>query len=230
METFGIIYRIWSKTTGMSYIGQTTRGLEIRVKEHMTCDFDDKFHNDIKRLGKDDFEYEIIEICLSKELNVREKYWINQYDSFRNGYNLDSGGGCCRDEYIVAKRNKSISDAYQNKTDEEKIELHKNTAKALQNLPSEEKDRLSKIRSENMKQRYASMSEDERKEWHSKTGEKRFYLIINTLTGEQISVIGREKACEILGITKSVLSHLINGRHSPIKGYEVFQGLLKDIS
>ena len=151
MEDYGIIYRIWSKTTGMSYIGQTVRGLTVRVHEHFTSDEDDKFHNAIRKLGKDDFEYETIEVCHISKINKREAYWIKHYDSYENGYNTDRGGRCCRNKKLVAERNAAISNTRQNLSEEEKKEWNSNVSKALNDLPQDEKDRLSDIRSENLK-------------------------------------------------------------------------------
>jgi len=49
----------------------------------------------IKKYGKNNFKRETIETCQSKqELNERERYWINKYNSKDSsvGYNIGSGG------------------------------------------------------------------------------------------------------------------------------------------
>lgn len=46
----------------------------------------------IHKYGKDNFIIEQIEQCNQEDLNDREKYWINFYDSYRNGYNSTLGG------------------------------------------------------------------------------------------------------------------------------------------
>ena len=40
----------------------------------------------------DNFIFEVIEECSSNELNQKEKYWINFYNTFYNGYNQTLGG------------------------------------------------------------------------------------------------------------------------------------------
>lgn len=44
------------------------------------------------QLGIRNFSFDIIEKVPFKELNNREKYWIQFYDSYNNGYNLTRGG------------------------------------------------------------------------------------------------------------------------------------------
>ena len=51
-----------------------------------------KFHRAIKKYGKSNFIYGVIEECDFNIINEREMYWINVYDTFKNGYNSDTGG------------------------------------------------------------------------------------------------------------------------------------------
>ena len=44
------------------------------------------------KYGQSSFSFYIIEKCDCKDINKREQYWINYYDTFYNGYNLDFGG------------------------------------------------------------------------------------------------------------------------------------------
>ena len=49
----------------------------------------------IKKYGIENFKKEILEYCVSEtELNDKEKFWINHYQSFQRdiGYNLTLGG------------------------------------------------------------------------------------------------------------------------------------------
>ena len=87
------IYKATSKTTGKVYIGQSSQTLQDRINQHNSHAFNQQynyhFHNAIRKYGTNDFVYEIIEdgIKTIEELNIREKYWIAQYDSYYNGYN-----------------------------------------------------------------------------------------------------------------------------------------------
>lgn len=84
------IYKITNKDTGEVYIGQSTN-IEKRISEHkqkrtQTID------NYINVLGVEHFSFEIIEECSQEDLDDKEKYYINQYDSINNGYNYQEGG------------------------------------------------------------------------------------------------------------------------------------------
>ena len=87
------IYKITKIDTGKSYIGQSN-DIERRFKEHQTKGEKSRIPVDIaiKKYGINAFSYEIIEECLINELNDREQYWIEYYDTFKNGYNCSIGG------------------------------------------------------------------------------------------------------------------------------------------
>lgn len=46
----------------------------------------------INKYGIEQFDFTIVEECLAEELNEKEVYWIEFYDSYNNGYNLTKGG------------------------------------------------------------------------------------------------------------------------------------------
>jgi len=46
----------------------------------------------MKKYGIENFKFEIIEECSDEEVDTREIYWIDYYDTFKNGYNLTRGG------------------------------------------------------------------------------------------------------------------------------------------
>jgi group I intron endonuclease len=82
----GIIYKITNKINNKEYIGQSIHN-------------DDKYYGSgkyikraIEKYGTENFEKEIIEECSNDILDEREKYWINEYNTFENGYNLTLGG------------------------------------------------------------------------------------------------------------------------------------------
>jgi hypothetical protein len=51
-----------------------------------------KLNNAIRKYGGDSFEVTLLETCPVKDLNEREKHFIIEYDSLKNGYNLTHGG------------------------------------------------------------------------------------------------------------------------------------------
>ena len=84
------IYKITNKQNGMCYIGQTD-DLKRRISEHKqkrTETIDDY----INVLGVENFDFEIIEECSLQELDQKEKFYIEKFDSKNNGYNIQNGG------------------------------------------------------------------------------------------------------------------------------------------
>lgn len=89
------IYKITNKINGKIYIGQS-QNCERRFKEH--C-YPNRFKNGypidvaIHKYGKENFSFEIIEECKKEELNLKETYWIQYYQSNTSkGYNCNIGG------------------------------------------------------------------------------------------------------------------------------------------
>jgi group I intron endonuclease len=84
------IYKITNKNNGMVYIGQSDnierRLLEHKQKRTQTID------NYINVLGIDNFDFEILEECSLKDLDVKEIKYIKKYDSQEKGYNIQDGG------------------------------------------------------------------------------------------------------------------------------------------
>jgi len=94
-----IVYKATNKINGKSYIGQTTQKLRVRRNCHKTQAFSNKikdtyFYRAIKKYGFNNFKWEIIEHCDSKEeMDEMEFHYIKQYNSFGDGgYNLTFGG------------------------------------------------------------------------------------------------------------------------------------------
>lgn len=87
------IYKITNKETGKAYIGQSN-DINRRFKEHQTIGGKSRIPVDIaiQKYGKDSFLYEVIEECNIEELNQRETYWIQYFNTVNNGYNCNIGG------------------------------------------------------------------------------------------------------------------------------------------
>lgn len=94
-----LIYKITSKTTNLSYIGETSKTLEKRWKWHINHAKRNKpsatkFHKQIYEQGFDNWNLEILEENVLTENRVeKERYWIEKYNTFNNGYNMNKGGG-----------------------------------------------------------------------------------------------------------------------------------------
>lgn len=60
-------------------------------------------------MGKENFEIEILEDGIPDEqLNNKEIYYINKYDSFKNGFNRSVGGGCSYNSILNSVSAKEI--------------------------------------------------------------------------------------------------------------------------
>ena len=91
------IYKITKKENGKSYIGQSN-DIERRIKEHQ-YKTDLAIELAIRKYGIDAFSYEVLEQCSLEELDAKEIYWIQYYNTFKGfGYNCNKGGGDSRGE------------------------------------------------------------------------------------------------------------------------------------
>ena len=91
----GYIYKITNKLNNKVYIGQTICQPSKRWYHHLAdanLGSNVKFHRALRKYGKDNFTRDIIEEIDDELLDEREIYWIEYYDSFKNGYNSTKGG------------------------------------------------------------------------------------------------------------------------------------------
>lgn len=94
-----VIYSIYKSTniiTGESYIGFDSKWPRRKKYHKRFSKKQDniKFYNAIRKYGWDNFEWSVIyESTDGKHtLNVMEKFFISEYDTFNNGYNSTLGG------------------------------------------------------------------------------------------------------------------------------------------
>lgn len=98
MEKYCGIYLITNKLNGMQYVGKSVN-LQKRFYDHK-CKLGQWIDNEIEKYGKENFEFTVIEYCAVELLEEREKYWINYYNTFNEGYNKTRGGcGILRYDY-----------------------------------------------------------------------------------------------------------------------------------
>ena len=91
------IYKITKKSNGKSYIGQSN-DIKRRINEHQAKS-DLVIDQAIQKYGINAFDYEVLEECSLKELDEREKYWIQYFNTYKGfGYNCNEGGGDSRGE------------------------------------------------------------------------------------------------------------------------------------
>ena len=83
------IYKIENLITHKVYIGQSVH-IEKRWQEHCRNSSDSLITKAIRKYGKDNFSFAILEECKMEELNAKEEYYIKLYDSVvPKGYNIE---------------------------------------------------------------------------------------------------------------------------------------------
>jgi len=91
------IYMITNKINDKKYIGQTKKTLKQRFSRHI---YDSK-RSDLKKIplyhafekyGVGNFIIELIDVCEESQIDNMEKYYIQKYNTYVNGYNATLGG------------------------------------------------------------------------------------------------------------------------------------------
>ena len=90
------IYKITNKTNKLCYIGQAKK-IRERWREHMKCGLgidtpaNNKLYQAMHKEGIDNFTFEMLEECAAADLNEKEAFYINLYNSYDYGYNSNKG-------------------------------------------------------------------------------------------------------------------------------------------
>ena len=137
------------------YVGQTMKTIEQRAGKdgrgygafNETCN--NKFANGIRKWGWNSFEGRVLEEVYEEDLDELEKFYIEYFDSFKNGYNSTLGGEGTRGH-----------NPYADKTEEEmeeiKEKIRNSNKKHFQNPKAREN------RSETVKKRFQDPKEREK--------------------------------------------------------------------
>jgi group I intron endonuclease len=155
------IYKITNLHNNKVYIGYTTRNAKVRFEEHLkkasNAPNTHKISNAIRKYGKNSFVCETIYQSFDlSHIKSMEDYFIDEYDSFKNGYNSSRGGqgGCivlfkenphyddiCKRISHSQKRNKKyLSEKAKKQHEEGKF------GRPYQNMNEETRKRLSAVR------------------------------------------------------------------------------------
>lgn len=93
------IYKIENSINKKVYIGQSL-DIKKRWREHKSAafnvnskDYNMVIYKAIRKYGLENFQFSILEECSREDLNARECYWIEYYNSYKKGYNASKGGG-----------------------------------------------------------------------------------------------------------------------------------------
>ena len=90
------IYKITNITSGDIYIGQSVN-IADRFKQHIKCGLGidapatNKLYNNMQEWGVWNFTFEILQKCSRSQLNEKERFWIEMYQSNEVGLNVTKG-------------------------------------------------------------------------------------------------------------------------------------------
>ena len=107
------IYKITNIQNNKVYIGQTIRPIQDRFHRHINDALnnilDTHFARAIRKYGKDNFIIEQIDQAQTQdELNKKEQYWIQYYNSVQNGYNETDAISKCGGNTYQSKTEKEM--------------------------------------------------------------------------------------------------------------------------
>ena len=92
------IYKITHTESGISYIGQA-KDIKTRWSDHVKCSLGidtpvtSQLYAFTREKGIDNFTFEILEKCSPAELNEKEKFYIDLYQTYEYGLNGNRGVG-----------------------------------------------------------------------------------------------------------------------------------------
>lgn len=158
MLGIGIIYKITNFVNGKSYIGQTWQNLQKRFNDHINkkshCV---KLSNAINKYGKNNFGIVDIIYCDNQqEMNFLENFYIIQFDTIKNDYNLREGraNGKLSEESKIKMSKSHIGKKLSDQTKNKLSQIHK--GKIIS------KETRNKISIANSGKKYGPQSEDVR--------------------------------------------------------------------
>ena len=107
------IYKITNIQNNKVYIGQTIRPIQQRFNRHINDALnnilDTHFARAIRKYGKENFVVEEIDKAQTQdELNKKEQYWINYYNSVEEGYNETNAISKCGGNTYRSKTEKEM--------------------------------------------------------------------------------------------------------------------------
>lgn len=91
------VYKATNKENGKSYIGITSRSVEVRWEEHLSrarCgQRNSRIYDALRKYGEDSFEVTTVDQtdCEDRVRRLESKY-IVEHDTYKNGYNCNFGG------------------------------------------------------------------------------------------------------------------------------------------
>lgn len=184
------IYKFENNENGKIYIGQA-QNLGVRYNNHFNNhnnenlkDYNTKFYRALRKYGFHNFTYEILELVDLNNLNAREEYWIEYFDSFNNGYNGNKGG-----DKVTERGEDHPCSKLSNKEVEEIKDLLKNTNISQYQIADKYKVSQSIISEINTGEKWSSIGSNDypiRKTKRNRNGQNNPHTVLNDSLVQEI--------------------------------------------
>lgn len=203
-----IIYKLQNKQSGKIYIGQTTRSLEKRLKEHFRHK-KSPISKALRSKGIEGFRATIIDHAHSREeLNEKEKFWISYYDCLvPNGYNICTGGEGAIGWHPTDEQRSKMRESHIGLAVGEKNPMYGKTGELNNFYGKKHTDETRKRMSEHAKSRNLT---------YGKNPRARKVECINT--GEVFDSV--KEAAEKYGLARTSVNNCCRGYRNSCFGYE----------
>lgn len=234
-DYYGIIYKSTCVITNKVYIGQTTTFLGNRkgLHKHKALyenDIKNHFHNAIRKYGWENFTWEIIDYAQNfQQLNQKQKYWIQYYDSINNGYNILKGGqnieantkkflkACGSVPFLVYDIEGNFIGEFLNQS---KFARQYNIAAT--HVSDMIKDKMNYCNGYIIlaKETFTKEKLKQRLQFAQKKSRKKRFIAINIKTKEQIGPFNSQRECvKILKFSSNHIGEVLSGKRKTQEGY-----------
>lgn len=193
-----VIYKITNTENGKSYIGRA-KHFKKRMNAHISLSLKDEpkqhIHRSIKKFGWENFSKTILEENV-ENMSEREMFFIDKHDTFKNGYNMTSGGEN-NDGYVYGEHHSNqIKKAFSVIEENGKTKGHNLAIKMVENRRSYEGDKNPFYGKNHSDETKLKMRKPKSNTEKMKKSEETKRKISNTLKGIKRSEESRKKMKE----------------------------------
>lgn len=139
----GNIYLVTCITSGKSYVGMTTKPIEVRFSQHVynaNRGIQYPFYSAIRKHGERSFVLSLLEVVDIDKLGEAETKWISELQTMTFGYNLRPGGNGCIEMSNDTKQ--KLSNAFKGRPLEEETKQKISKSLSGRHLSQEVRDKI----------------------------------------------------------------------------------------